>query len=126
MIELRDIHYARIGTQDLDAAEPIHPTLQTDLFVVVSKDSPYNSVDDIVAAPQASPYYPSAAGMSASSSDKIAADITEALSTPELVERYKALGYNRFDMKPDDFAQYIQRETQVWGKVIHDAKLKLD
>ena len=58
--------------------------------------------------------------------DKIAADITEALSTPELVERYKALGYNRFDMKPDDFAQYIQRETQVWGKVIHDAKLKLD
>ena len=221
--------YSKLPYDPQKDFDPIRPTLQTDFFVVVGKDSPYNSIDDIVAAarakpdtlnygswgqgspghlgalrlqsttgtrmqhvpykeipqlfaavatgevqwamgsmasagpmekagkvrfigvaaPQASPYYPSAPGMSASSSakdfvsnawfavfapkgtskglrDKIAADITEAMATPELGERYKALGYNRFDIKPDDFAQYIQRETQVWGKVIQDARLKLD
>jgi tripartite-type tricarboxylate transporter receptor subunit TctC len=221
--------YSKLPYDPQKDFDPIRPTLQTDFFVVVGKDSPYNSIDDIVsaarakpdtlnygswgqgspghlgalrlqsatgtrmqhvpykempqlfaavatgevqwamgsmasagpmektgkvrfigvAAPLASPYYPSAPGMSASSSakdfvsnawfavfapkgtskglrDKIAADITDAMATPELGERYKALGYNRFDIKPDDFAQYIQRETQVWGKVIQDARLKLD
>ena len=102
-----------------------------------------------VAAPNASPYYPGAPGMSRTTTaknfvanawfalfapkgtpkdlrEKIAADIAEAIASPELVERYKALGYNPFDIKPDDFGQYIQRETQIWGKIINDAKLKLD
>jgi tripartite-type tricarboxylate transporter receptor subunit TctC len=48
------------------------------------------------------------------------------MAAPEVAERYKTLGYNRFDMKPDEFAQYIQKETQIWGKIISDAKLKLD
>ena len=34
--------------------------------------------------------------------------------------------HDSFDMKPDEFAQYIQKETQIWGKIISDAKLKLD
>ena len=55
-----------------------------------------------------------------------AADVTQAMAVPEVAERYKTLGYNRFDMKPDEFAQYIQKETQIWGKIISDAKLKLD
>lgn len=221
--------YSKLPYDPQKDFDPIRPTLQTDFFVVVAKDSPFNTVDDIVAAarakpdglnygswgqgspghlgalrlqsttgtrmqhvpykempqlfaavatgevqwamgslasagpmekagkvrfigvaaPQASAYYPSAPGMAASSSardfvanawfavfapkgtskglrDKIAADITEAMATPELGERYKALGYNRFDIKPDDFAQYIQKETQIWGKIIGDAKLKLD
>ena len=221
--------YSKLPYDPQKDFDPIRPTLQTDFFVVVAKDSPYNTIDDIVAAarakpdslnygswgqgspghlgalrlqsttgtrmqhvpykempqlfaavatgevqwalgsmasagpmekagkvrfigvaaPQASPYFPAASGMSASSSakdfaanawfavfapkgsskgvrDKIAADITEAMAAPELGERYKALGYNRFDIKPDDFAQYIQKETQIWGKIIQDAKLKLD
>ncbi len=221
--------YSKLPYDPQKDFDPIRATLQTDFFVVVGKDSPYNSIDDIVAAarakpdalnygswgqgspghlgalrlqsntgtrmqhvpykempqlfaavatgevqwamgsmasagpmekagkvrfigvaaPQPSPYYPSAPGMSASSSakdfvsnawfavfapkgtskvlrEKIAADISEAMATPELGERYKALGYNRFDIKPDDFTQYIQRETQIWGKVIQDAKLKLE
>lgn len=221
--------YSKLPYDPQKDFDPIRPTLQTDFFVVVSKDSPYNTIDDIVAAarakpdglnygswgqgspghlgalrlqattgtrmqhvpykempqlfasvatgevqwamgsmasagpmekagrvrfigvaaPQASPYYPSAPGMSASSTakefvsnawfavfapkgtsknvrDKIASDMTEAMATPELTERYKTLGYNRFDIKPDDFAQYIQKETQIWGKIINDAKLKLD
>jgi tripartite-type tricarboxylate transporter receptor subunit TctC len=221
--------YSKLPYDPQKDFDPIRPTLQTDFFVVVAKDSPFNTVDDIVAAarakpdslnygswgqgspghlgalrlqsttntkmqhvpykempqlfaavatgevqwamgsmasagpmekagrvrfigvaaPQASAYYPSAPGMSASSSakdfvsnawfavfapkgtskglrDKIAADMTEAMASPDLTERYKGLGYNRFDIKPDDFAQYIQKETQIWGKIISDAKLKLD
>lgn len=221
--------YSKLPYDPQKDFDPIRPTLQTDFFVVVAKDSPFNTVDDIVAAarakpdslnygswgqgspghlgalrlqaatntrmqhvpykempqlfasvatgevqwamgsmasagpmekagkvrfigvaaPQASAYYPSAPGMAASSTakdfvanawfavfapkgtpkalrEKIAADITEVMATPELTERYKALGYNRFDTKPDDFGQYIQKETQIWGKIISDAKLKLD
>lgn len=102
-----------------------------------------------VAAPQASPYAPGVPGMAASSlarnfvcnawfglfaprgtpkalREKIAADITQTLATPDLMERYRGLGYNRFDIKPDEFAEYIGRETQTWGRVISEAKLKLE
>ena len=209
--------------------EPVRPTLQTDFFVAVAKDSPFKTIDDIVAAakaspdkltygswgpgspghlgalrllaatgtrmthvpfkempqlftsvatgevqwalgslastnamekagrikligvaaPQASPFYPSAPGMASSATakdfvsnawfglftpkgvplalrEKIAADVTAALSTPELVERYRVLGYNRFDQSPEQFADYIARETQTWGRIISDAKLKLE
>lgn len=221
--------YSKLPYDPQKDFDPIRPTLQTDFFVVVSKDSPYNTIDDIVAAartkpdalnygswglgspghlgalrlqattgtrmqhvpykempqlfaavatgevqwamgsmasagpmekagkvrfigvaaPQASAFYPSAPGMSSSATakdfvsnawfavfapkgtskglrEKIAADITDAMTTPELTERYRTLGYNRFDTRPDDFAQYIQKETQIWGKIINDAKLKLD
>ncbi len=102
-----------------------------------------------VAAPQASPFYPSAPGMAASASakdfvsnawfglfapkgtpmvlrERIAADAAAALATPDLTDRYRTLGYNRFDLTPEQFADYIARETQVWGRIISDAKLKLD
>ncbi len=58
--------------------------------------------------------------------ERIAADVAQVLQIPEVAERYKTLGYNRFDMMPDEFGDYIARETQAWGKVIADAKLKLD
>ena len=221
--------YSKLPYDPQKDFDPVRPTLQTDFFVVVAKDSPYKTIDDIVAAarakpegvtygswgqgspghlgalrlqaatgtrmlhvpykempqlfasvatgevqwamgslasagpmekagrvrfigvaaPQASPYYPSAPGMSSSASakefvsnawfalfapkgtpkalrEKIAGDVHEAVSSPELTERYKALGYNNFDLKADEFGQYIQRETQIWGKIIGDAKLKLD
>lgn len=221
--------YSKLPYDPAKDFEPIRPTLQTDFFIVVAKDSPYKSIDDIVSAarakpdnvsygswgmgspghlgalrlqsitgtrmlhvpykempqlfaavatgevqwslgslasagpmekggkvrfigvgaPQSSPYYPSASGMTGSAQakdfvanawfglfapkgtpkalrEKIAADVSDTLDTPELTERYKALGYNRFDMKPDEFGQYIQRETQLWGKVIGEARLKLD
>jgi len=221
--------YAKLPYDAANDFEMIRPTLSTEFFIVVGKDSPFKSVDDIVAAarakpegvtygswgmgspghlgvmklasltntkmlhvsykempqlyaavatgevqwalgslasagpmekagrvkfigvgaPQPSVYYPSAAGMSASTSakgftmnawfglfapkgtpkavrEKIAADITEILAMPDVVDRYKGFGYNRFDMKPDDFSDFIASETKVWGKVISEAKLKLD
>ena len=221
--------YSKLPYDPQKDFEPIRPTLQTDFFVVVGKDSAYKTIDDVLAdarakpdrlnygswgqgspghlgalrlqsttgtkmqhvaykempqlfaavatgevqwalgsmasagpmeksgrvrfigvgAAQASPYYPSAPGMAGSATakdfvanawfglfapkgsssafrEKIAADVTQAMAVPEVAERYKTLGYNRFDMKPDEFAQYIQKETQIWGKIISDAKLKLD
>lgn len=221
--------YSKLPYDPQKDFEPIRPTLQTDFFVVVGKDSAYKTIDDVLAAArakpdslnygswgqgspghlgalrlqsttgtkmqhvaykempqlfaavatgevqwalgsmasagpmeksgrvrfigvgasQASPYYPSAPGMAGSAMakdfvanawfglfapkgsskawcEKIAADVTQAMAAPEVAERYKTLGYNRFDMKPDEFAQYIQKETQIWGKIISDAKLKLD
>ena len=221
--------YSKLPYDPQKDFEPIRPTLQTDFFVVVGKDSAYKTIDDVLAqarakpdslnygswgqgspghlgalrlqsttgtkmqhvaykempqlfaavatgevqwalgsmasagpmeksgrvrfigvgAAQASPYYPSAPGMAGSATakdfvanawfglfapkgsssafrEKIAADVTQAMAAPDVAERYKTLGYNRFDMKPDEFAQYIQKETQIWGKIISDAKLKLD
>jgi len=58
--------------------------------------------------------------------EKIAADVTEALASPDIVERYRNLGYNRMDMTPDAFAERIAQETKGWAKIIDDANLKLD
>ncbi len=221
--------YSRLPYDPQRDFDPIRPTLQTDFFVAVAKDSPFKSIDDIVqaalaapervtygswglgspghlgalrllaatntrmthvpykeipqlfaavatsevqwalgsiasagpmersgrirfvgvAAPQPSPFAPGVPGMAGSAQarafvanawfglfaprgtpkalrEKIAADITEVLATPDLADRYRTLGYNRFDQKPDEFAEYIARETQLWGRVIADAKLKLD
>jgi tripartite-type tricarboxylate transporter receptor subunit TctC len=221
--------YSRLPYEPQRDFEPIRPTLQTDFFVAVGKDSPFKSIDDIVqaaqaapdkvtygswgpgspghlgalrllaatnvrmthvpykeipqlfaavatgevqwalgslasagpmektgrlrfigvAAPQPSPFAPGVPGMAGSAQakafvsnawfglfapkgtpkplrEKVAADIAEALAAPDLVERYRTLGYNRFDMKPDEFAEYIGRETQLWGRVIEGAKLKLE
>lgn len=208
---------------------PIRPTLQTDFFVAVAKDSPFKTIDDIVqaaqaapdritygswglgspghlgalrllaatntrmthvpykeipqlfaavatgevqwalgsiasagpmeksgrirfvgvASPQPSPFAPGVPGMAGSAQakafvanawfalfaprntpkplrEKIAADITEVLATADIADRYRNLGYNRFDQTPDEFGEYIVRETQLWGRVIADARLKLD
>ena len=58
--------------------------------------------------------------------ERIANDIAQVLAMPEMGERYRGMGYNRFDIKPDEFGDYIQRETQIWGRVISEAKLKLE
>lgn len=58
--------------------------------------------------------------------EKIAADMTEVLNSPELVERYRTLGYLPMHMAPDAFAQRMVSDTQGWAKIIRDANLKLD
>jgi tripartite-type tricarboxylate transporter receptor subunit TctC len=58
--------------------------------------------------------------------EKISADVLEALKSPEVVERYRALDYELFDAGPDAYAQAIARETGNWAEVIKAADLKLD
>ena len=102
-----------------------------------------------VAAPQRDPIYPNVpatgelpqlqnfevsgwAGLFASSTmpaatvNKLAADLREALDKPELVERYKTMGYESPRLSPAEFAQLIQRETKGWESVIRSANLKFD
>jgi tripartite-type tricarboxylate transporter receptor subunit TctC len=57
---------------------------------------------------------------------KISADVAEAMASPELVERYRTIGYENMNIGADQFASLIQLETQAWKKTISDAALKLD
>jgi tripartite-type tricarboxylate transporter receptor subunit TctC len=57
---------------------------------------------------------------------KISVDVAEAMASPELVERYRTIGYENMNIGADQFASLIQLETQAWKKTISDAVLKLD
>lgn len=59
-------------------------------------------------------------------SERIAADLREALDSAEIVERYKTFGYEIPRLSPAAYTQLIQRETVAWGQVIRAANLKLD
>lgn len=59
-------------------------------------------------------------------SERLAADLREALDRPEVIERYRTLGYEAPRLSPAAYAQLIQRETVAWGQVIRGANLKLD
>ncbi|MEN9905068.1 MAG: hypothetical protein RLZZ555_1633, partial [Pseudomonadota bacterium] len=58
--------------------------------------------------------------------ERLASDLREALDRPEVVERYRTLGYEAPRLTPRAFTQLIERETQAWGQVIRSANLKLD
>lgn len=59
-------------------------------------------------------------------SERIAADLREALDNPEVVERYKTFGYEAPRLTPATYTELIHRETAAWGNVIRAANLKLD
>jgi len=58
--------------------------------------------------------------------EKISADMREVLLSPEVQDRFKAMGYDLLDLGTDAFVQYIEREREVWSKIIANANLKLD
>jgi tripartite-type tricarboxylate transporter receptor subunit TctC len=58
--------------------------------------------------------------------ERLGADLREALDRPDVVERYRTFGYEAPRLSPAQYAQLIQNETQEWGQVIRAASLKLD
>ncbi|HSV51875.1 MAG TPA: tripartite tricarboxylate transporter substrate binding protein [Burkholderiaceae bacterium] len=58
--------------------------------------------------------------------ERMAADIREALQSPQVVERYRTFGYEIPKLTPTSYGQLIRRETESWGRVIRAANLKLD
>jgi tripartite-type tricarboxylate transporter receptor subunit TctC len=58
--------------------------------------------------------------------DRIAADVADALASPEIVERYRMLGYEAPNLNPAAFTELIQRETREWAETIRMAGLRLD
>jgi tripartite-type tricarboxylate transporter receptor subunit TctC len=58
--------------------------------------------------------------------DQLAANIAEALAAPEVLERYRTLGFETPTYSPPELAALIRRESGEWAVVIKTANLKLD
>lgn len=58
--------------------------------------------------------------------NKLAAAYEKAISRPELVEKLREAGINPTYVRPDQFAAFIQTETQRWGTLIRERGIKVD
>lgn len=65
-------------------------------------------------------------GAPAAVREKITADVAEVLASPEVAERYRAIGYEAPAVGGAAFAELIRRESQAWGAVIRASNLRLD
>lgn len=50
-------------------------------------------------------------------------EIVKVMSLPDVKEKCAQLGFDPVADKPDEFAAYIRKEVDKWGKVIKDAKI---
>ena len=66
------------------------------------------------------------AGTSTSVIARLNAEITAALSDPQVQASMRNLGVEPAPGKPEAFEAYIRSETQKWAKVIRQANIKLD
>jgi tripartite-type tricarboxylate transporter receptor subunit TctC len=56
----------------------------------------------------------------------MAADIADAVTVPDVAERYRSIGFESPRLSPDAFAQLIRRETVAWAANIREAQVRLD
>ena len=56
--------------------------------------------------------------------DKVAADVQQALKTPDVQKKLEAYGVDVQYMNPVEFGAYIKAETAKWAKVIKAAKIE--
>ncbi len=56
--------------------------------------------------------------------DRLHQEITRALRTPDMKERLTSLGLNTVGSTPEEFAGYINSETEKWAKVIKTMGIK--
>jgi tripartite-type tricarboxylate transporter receptor subunit TctC len=64
--------------------------------------------------------------ISAQRRDQLSSDIAAALALPDVVEQYRALGYEAPALDAGAFTELIRRETRAWGETIETAHLRLD
>lgn len=57
---------------------------------------------------------------------KLQASIAEVLKMPDVQERLGALGFEPIGSAPDQFAAFIASEMAKYGKIIHDADIKVE
>jgi tripartite-type tricarboxylate transporter receptor subunit TctC len=55
--------------------------------------------------------------------DLLNKEIAKAMALPDVKEKCAQLGFDAVANKPEQFAIYIRREVEKWGKVIKDAKI---
>jgi tripartite-type tricarboxylate transporter receptor subunit TctC len=58
--------------------------------------------------------------------DLLHGEIGRIVSLPEVKARLDTLGFVPIGNTPDEFAKVIKDETARWGKVIRDAKLRVE
>jgi len=56
--------------------------------------------------------------------DRLNVSAREALQAPEVVKRFQELGAERVGSTPDEFAQLVARELDVWSDVVHRSGVK--
>jgi tripartite-type tricarboxylate transporter receptor subunit TctC len=66
------------------------------------------------------------AGTPAEIVSKVSGDIASILREPAVREQLVAMGLEVVGSTPAEFAQYVRSESDKWGKVIRDAKVKAD
>src|SRR4029079_4906241 len=55
--------------------------------------------------------------------DLLNREIVKAMALPDVKEKCAQLGFDSIANQPDEFAAYIKKEVEKWGKVIKDAKI---
>jgi tripartite-type tricarboxylate transporter receptor subunit TctC len=58
--------------------------------------------------------------------DRLSRDITKALAHPQVVAALNKTGVEPLAMTPEEFGKYIEREYQIWGKVVKEAHIKAE
>jgi tripartite-type tricarboxylate transporter receptor subunit TctC len=58
--------------------------------------------------------------------DLLYREIAKAVAQPDVKERLTTLGFKAIANTPDEFGVRIKAEMEKWGKVVHDAKLKIE
>jgi len=58
--------------------------------------------------------------------NRLSRDIGRALANPQVVAALNKTGVEPLAMTPEEFGKYIEREYQTWGKIVKDAKIKVE
>ena len=58
--------------------------------------------------------------------DLLYREIAKAVGQPDVKERLTALGFKPVANRPDEFGARIRLEIEKWGKVVRDAKLRIE
>ena len=58
--------------------------------------------------------------------DLLYREIAKAVAQPDVKERLAVLGFKPVANRPEEFSARIKLEIEKWGKVVHDAKLRIE
>jgi len=58
--------------------------------------------------------------------DLLAREIAKSVARPDVRERLTALGFKPVANTPDEFTTRLKLEIEKWGKVVHDANLRIE
>lgn len=106
------LRFLAVGTAQRSALEPQVPTVAEsgfpgfDLSVWYGLLAPAGTPTDIIA--------------------KLSAETAKVMASPELKERFAALGMEPLSSTPEQFASHIRSETTKWAKVVRDSGAKAE